>query len=158
VAEETAVVPTVNTDVAQKRSQPRLEAISFADYANMTGDGKAIICGIVDRFFVDPEKKKTGNFYLYVRTVETIEGTIEMSFFDPNGQLVAKGIAEIDTAALTQALRRRLSIIERMSLDTPMEGEYWIDVSYGGQSLGGASFAVEFTKKEPSNDIISEQS
>ena len=64
MSEDTVTIPEVHIDVDKERQKPRLEALLLADYGSMTQAGKADVCGIFDRFLIDPEKKTTGLFYL----------------------------------------------------------------------------------------------
>ena len=146
MAEDVAMLASVNIDVAKERSKPRLEALLLADYASITASGKPDICGIFDQFSVDPEKKSTGYFYLYIRTAETLEGEIHIAVIDPNGKALAVAVTESSSGSKTR--QKRLSLLQRLTLDATEEGEYWIDVSYMGQSLGGGSFDVKYREKD----------
>jgi hypothetical protein len=153
VAEETAEVPTENINVAEMVEKPRLEALLLADYASITTTGKPDVCGIFDEFSIEADKKNTGFFYLYIRVAGTLKGELDISFFHPDGKLMATATTEL-MGNMPQG-KRRVSLLQRMALEIAMAGEYWVDISYQRQSLGGTSFSVRYREKGAGDDIVS---
>lgn len=149
MAEEAVTIPTIDIDVlTQKREAPRLEAILFADYAVIGNDKKTTVAGIFDRVFVDAETRVSGRFFVFIKTAETIDEPIDIKFYDPKGNLVAGGTASADPG---QEGIRNLAIIAPFGFGMGpegTEGPHWFEISYKGQSLGGAVLVVEFRKKE----------
>jgi hypothetical protein len=152
LAEETATIPTVDIDVlTRKREAARLEGILFADYAVVGSDGKATVAGIFERVFVDPEKRETGRFFVYVKTVEATEAAIELTIIDPKGRVVATATGAVEPPALVDLPKpRRLTMIFPFGLTLGPEGVdglYWFEVKYKGQFLGDAVLNLEFRKQ-----------
>lgn len=156
MAEETATIPTVDIDVlTSQRDGPHLEAMVFADYAARTTDGKATVAGIFDRVFIDPDKRASGRFFVYMRTVETLDAPVEMKVVDPKGRVVAQGSTSIiDTATFAEApFPKSVSSSFPLNLQLGPEGvdgPYWFEILYKGRSLGGAVLRVEFRRQEDS--------
>lgn len=151
MAEDTAIIPTVDIDVLiRKREAPRLEALLFADYAVIGNDKKTTVAGIFDRVFVDSETKESGRFFLYIKTAETVEAPIEIRLIDPKGRIVATGSATIDPATLAESSTQSLAIVTPFGLQIGpdgLEGPYWFEIAYKAEPLGGAALRVQFRKK-----------
>lgn len=150
MAEETIEVPTATIDVAKEVEKPRLEALLFAEYGAIALDKKGLVCGIFDRLFVSAEKKETGLFYLFVRTCETLDDEIRIRIFSPDNNLLA--VAESGEVQNPEVIKkeppRHLQVLHRLSLKTPLEGIYWFEVLYKGQSLGGTPLIVMFKQED----------
>lgn len=143
-------VPTVDIDVAQALAKPRLEGILFAEYANQTGDTKTNLSGIFERLFIDPKTKKSGNFFLFVRTAETHEGVVEIILVDPKSKarLGIKFDGRNFAVAEPNPYPRLMQFLDRVSFEATIEGTYWVHVTYEGETLGGAPLSVEWKTKE----------
>ena len=140
----------INIDAEQERQKPRLVAILLFDFASQTNEGKQNILGIFDRVKVSVDKKRTPPIGFYLKTAHTFDDQIQVAILSPENQLVAGFFfgapeKERDGKKLTQ-----MQILGIVEFDTPMAGEYWIDVSYKEQSLGGFRLVVDFvdTKEE----------
>lgn len=154
MAQERVTIPTEDIDVVTDRlNAPRLEALLFADYAVRGKDLKATVAGVFDRVLIDPEKKVSGRFFVFLRAIETIEDSIEIRVIDPKGRVVANGTTGIEEpdALIGQLAPRSITAIFPLALTLGpegVEGMYWFEISYKGLALGGSGLRVEFHKKE----------
>ena len=152
MTENVATVPTVDIDaLIRKRKDPRLEAIVFADYAVVGRDGKTTVAAIFDRVFADPEKRKTGRFFLYIKTAETMDAPVGITISDPKGRLVATATGSVDSSAFEGEPPTGVAMIVPFSLrlgPQGIDGPYWFEVFYKEQSLGGSVLNVAFRKQE----------
>ncbi|MCI0490085.1 MAG: hypothetical protein L0229_26120 [Blastocatellia bacterium] len=150
MTEDTAFISTETIDVAQVRKEPRLIAFLFCNYVNVTGNGKPNLLGIFDRIFVDPDKKKTANFIMFVKMAE-VSGPTEIRIFNPLGELVAGALLEPNVRQTTSDEIIFAQAIVHISLETEEEGIYWFDILYQGHSLGGTGLEVRFKQREEQN-------
>lgn len=147
MSEDAAVIPTVNIDVAKERGTTRLISFLFFDYSNRTATNKLNLMGIFDRILVNQETKKTHPFGVFIRTAFTWDRPVNVTAFNPSGEPLAGFIYQIDSAQFPQ--EKRLSttqVVFAFEFETPVEGRYWLDVSFDGQSIGGCDLLVEFRK------------
>lgn len=138
--------------VLQERCKPRLEAVLFADYGEVTTEGKIVLVDIFNRIVIDPKDRGAPGGIgcsLFVRTVETVEEPIWIKLVDPTGALVDQGLGD-DPAWLVGETPwpRHLQTLRRLVFRPLEAGLYVIDVSYKGQSLGGTHLIIEFGKPE----------
>lgn len=146
MAEDTAAIPSVNIDVAQERKKPRLEALLFCDYVAITTEKKAVLAGIFDKLTIQ-EDDRTVAFSLYIRTAETRE-PMQLSIFGPDNILGMVGmIRPQESLPDDEDKTLHIQMTVAISFEVPMEGIYWFDISYKGQSLGGNCFRVIMRKQ-----------
>jgi hypothetical protein len=146
VSEDTAVIPEVNIDVAQEAKKPRLEALLFCDYVAITTEQKAVLGGVFDKFYIQPENRMVALF-LYVRTSET-RGPVQLNVFGPDNKLGMTGTLN-HSGELPEEGDKLLhvQIAMDMRFEAKMEGLYWFEILYNGQSLGGNCFRVIMRKE-----------
>jgi hypothetical protein len=139
-----------NMDISKEWQRPRLVSILFCDSYKMAEDGKADLIGVFDRIYVHPEIKNTPPFTLFVRTAETLEGLIQIICYAPDGEIpTVVNYASAPESAFTPNLPANLQGISHMNpFHISMEGIYWFDVTFRGQSLGGAGLAIAFRETE----------
>lgn len=142
----------VNTrvDISKEWQQPRLISILFCDSFEIAEDGKLNLAGIFDRIYVHPKVKQTPPFTLSIRTAETTDGTMLTICYAPNGEIpITVNSQAASKTEFTPNLPANLQSISGINpFHVSMEGVYWFDVSFRGQSLGGAALVVEFRETE----------
>lgn len=153
MAGETEALPQINIDVGREWQKPRLVALLFCEGANLTTDGKANIWSVFDRIIVDPARKISGAFTVFIRTAQTTpEQDVEVVIVAPNNEPVASlsyaGVEEVEAEGRPVYVH----FIGRIGIKTPVEGVYWFNVSYKGETLGGGALAVQFQKPEVTED------
>lgn len=134
-------------DLSIERPKPRLIALLFCDFMNMTGDKKANLLGIFDRVYVRPDSILTPRFSVFVRTAETHETPIRTTVYAPDGTAIAQFTSVSTTEEFIPDLPKNIQAMFNMQFNAHLEGVYWFDVSVGGQSLGGAGLVVEYRKE-----------
>lgn len=134
-------------DVAQERKKPHLVALLFCHLFSLDADGRSNLSGCFDRLFVDPKTKQTGQFILFVRTYETRESGLTVTFLNPKNKAVAAIIFDKPQDLPTDR-PMHVQSYGPVSFAVQSEGVYWVDVSYQGKTLGGESLTVEFRKPE----------
>ena len=135
----------LSIDIAKEREKPRLVAILFYDNGNQTDDRKITLAGMFDRLFVDLSEKKTVPFGIFVRTAKTFDAPVRVAIVSPDNKVVggftfttySKDAPKGEKPNMTQ-------LVGRVRFNAPVEGDYWFDVSFNGQSLGGCPLKVEF--------------
>lgn len=147
------VAQKAQINIAEELGKPRLVALLFCDYLDRTKEGKSNLAGAFDIIYVDPERKRTPPFFLFVRTAETGSGPLEVTFFDPSGAVAAAATFKATPYTPTPGQPGHMQVLARIQLDTPIEGVYWVDVSHSGQTLGGAALTVEFHEQDEQNGI-----
>jgi hypothetical protein len=147
VAEETAEVPTVNIDVASTYKKPRLIALLFCNFFNVTGNRKPNLLGIFDRMAVDHEKKKTPNFFMFIKLAGVL-GPSEIHVYSPRGERIMAALLEgrIPPTSSDEIVYAQAMI--NIELEVKEEGIYWFDVLYQGNSLGGNGLGITFKQRE----------
>jgi hypothetical protein len=151
----------VGIDVDQERNRPRVVAFLFFDFYNRTVEGKHNFLGLFDRIIVPADKKRTTPLGFYLRTANTFDEPIQVTIYNasnkPTGGFgVSPQEKEKDGQKLTQ-----MQLVGAIEFETPDAGNYWVDVSYGGQSIGGMRLTVELQEptvepqesKEAESDI-----
>ena len=145
---DTAV--NTNMDISKKWQQPRLESILFCDSYTITEDGKTNLLGIFDRIYVHPEIRQTPPFKIFTRTADTTQDSIQIIGYAPNSEIATVvNFMHISRLEYTPNIPDNLHSIANMSpFHVPVEGVYWFDVSFKGQSVGGAALVIEFRETE----------
>lgn len=147
--DQNTFVPKVTIDVAAERRRPRLEALLFAEYATKSEGGLYHLSGCFNRLlFSKGEKRITNRFYLYVQTGETRDGEFQVAVFSPGNELLLAMSFEIETAEYSPKYPTQFHLLHRVQFPVPVEGNYWFDVSYRGESLGGAPLIIDFKDEE----------
>lgn len=153
VSKQSSFVPKDTTNPSESLRKPRLEAMLFCDYATQTIDGKYILGGIFERFvFTHEEEKVTHYFYLFLRLGQTTDGQIQVAFYDPIGKIISAVAFEVSPAQFVGNYPPQINFLDKVRFSTPVEGVYWFDISYQGESLGGAPLIVDFMKPEAEKD------
>jgi hypothetical protein len=134
-------------DVARERKKPHLVALLFCHYFSLDAEGRSNANGCFDRIFVDPTTKLTGQFTLVVRTYETRDSGLTVTFLNPKNQAVAAVIFD-PPAKLPTNKPMHVHAYGPVNFAVEAEGVYWVDVSYRGKTLGGESLTIEFRKPE----------
>lgn len=135
-------------NTAEERGLPRLVALLFCAYGNITNDGKANILGIFDR--IQPLPKNESNdiaFYLFVRTSNT-EGPVHARIFDPNGKIVAGIEFQGDKPETFSGEPWYVQLLVPTAFSARSEGVHWVEVSYRGNVLGRAGLYVVLPQEE----------
>lgn len=146
-----AVTQYLNSfNVADARKRPRLLALLFCNHTNTTKDDKANLIGVFDRVFVHPEVKKTPQFVIFIRTAETTQEPMLLSVFNPDGTpaVAFEFASDVTEHKFTPDRPAQVQFIAGMRFDVGADGIYWFDVSYKGESIGGAGLVVEFRETE----------
>lgn len=146
--EEKQSLFTPKIDAAQVRKKPHLEALLFCQYFSQDKEGKNNIMGTFDRLFVDPKTLETGVFFIFARTGETRQGDIIVSIINPNNVVAANLTYSVPEHVASPDLPLQVQFCGQVGFKIKMEGSYWIDVSYEGESLGGAALTVKFRESE----------
>lgn len=153
MSEEQSFVPTVNVIGSEEVKKPRLGAILFCEYATLTEKNTYVFAGCFERFvFSKDEPKVTSNFFLYVRASQTRGGDFQVAIIDPNDKTIMAFNYNLDSAGLIPNLPASVHFLQRIKFPVAVEGTYWVDVSFKGESLGGAPLLVDFQKEEASED------
>jgi hypothetical protein len=153
VSEEQPFVPKVNVIGSEEVKKPRLGAILFCEYAAITEKGTYLFAGCFERFaFTKDEPKVTSHFFLYVRASQTREGDFQVAIIDPNDTTILAFSYDLTSAGLLPDLPASVHFIQKVKFPVKTEGTYWVDVSFKGESLGGAPLLVDFQKEEASED------
>jgi hypothetical protein len=148
VAEAPELTIPINANIAEDRNQPRLVALILCDYANLTEDRKYNLLGTFDSIVVDRKKRQSPLFILYLRTYSVYGGQMQIGVYSPTNELVSA--VGVDLKETENAADRGAHgvVVLKVQFDVQEEGEYWIDVSYKGRSLGGDSLVVNFRSEE----------
>lgn len=136
---------TPNIDANAERKRPRLVAILFCMFFSADAQGRFNHLGCFDRIFVDPTTRETGQFTLVVRTAETREKGVVITFLDPSNNVLAAVVFDEPVSAPTDKTMH-LQYSGSIGFTATTEGSYWIDVSYKGESIGGESLNIAFGK------------
>jgi hypothetical protein len=147
LANETVKDIATSFDIEAAKAKPVLVALLFFDYANQTSEGKVNLLGIFDRIFVDPNEKKTVPFGLFVRTNETLDSPVKIVIISPENKIVGNLEYELPrkSAPVTEKQKQvMMQVMLQVQFAAPLEGGYWFDVSFEGQSLGGAPLTVAY--------------
>lgn len=137
----------INIDVSQEKKKPRLLCLLFCDYTNLTKDDKPNLIGVFDRIFVDPEKRKTPQFVVFVRVAEVMNA-FDITGFGPDEQPALQIKSVPRPQAYTDGLPRQVQTAIVLQFEVKDEGVFWFDISYEGVSLGGAGLTIQFRETE----------
>ena len=130
-------------DIASEVARPRLLAILFCDWVNETPENKANLIGAFDRLFVQSDSRLTPPFTLYIRATHVHEGPTLIRVFQPDGRVGLEAAVEPPEVTEGTDEPENLQVIARMQFVAEQVGTYWVEVSYRGQSLGGAPLVVQ---------------
>jgi hypothetical protein len=153
LSEQQPYVPKVNIVASEEAKKPQLGAILFCEYAVRTDKDTYVFANCFERFlFSKDEPKVTSNFFLYVKANQTREGDFQVAIIDPNDSILLAFSYELDSTGLIANLPASVHFLQRVKFAVTVEGVYWVDVSFKGESLGGAPLLVDFQKEEASED------
>ena len=141
-SEQVVVSASVDIELSKERKKPRLLALLFCDFASIAKDDKINLLGTFDKIYVDPEKRTTPMFVVYVRVAEVSEA-FAITVFGPD-DLPTLQMFSVPPSAFTEGLPRQVQTIIRFQFKLEKEGTYWFDISYQGSSLGGAGLPIEY--------------
>ena len=132
------------------REQPRLVALLFADWFNRTDEGKYNLSGIFVRIRTSPTNPHTPRFALYMR-LENVDPTvpIHLKVIGPNGDVGIDGTVVPSAAELAavEPIRDEVAELQAaawLQFIPPIAGQYWFEISYRGEVLGGAMLSIDF--------------
>jgi hypothetical protein len=150
LSDEIEAAVKANMEIAKKWQQPRLESILFCDSFAVTEDDKTTLIGIFDRIYVHPEIRQTPPFKIFTRTANANQGLIQITGYAPNGEIATVvSFGRIPSSEFTPNLPANLhSIANVLPFRVPVEGVYWFDLSFKGQSISGAALVIEFRETE----------
>ena len=137
-----------NIVVAEERKRPRLLGLIFCDFASTTKDDKPNLLGVFDSIVVDRERRITPPFVVYIRVAELAD-TFVTTVFNPDEVPVVQFrsvIAPVDSTSPSLP-RQAQTLLPIQISDIRKEGVYWFDVSYQGNSIGGAGLPIHYKKE-----------
>lgn len=136
--------------MALERTKPHLVALLFCHFFSVDADGRSNANGCFDRIFVNPATKQTGQFTLVIRTYETREAGITVSFLNPKNKVVAAVEFEPPKMSSPVPLDKPMHVQAYgiINFVADSEGVYWVHVGYKGETLGGESLVIEYRKPE----------
>ena len=109
--------------------------------------------GSFERFTFSPiEARVTPPFQVFIRTSQTREGRFQTTVLDPNGKIVLGLAFSVNKTSFSEDMPATVDFLDRIQIPVPIEGTYWFDVSFNGESLGGAPLVVVFEKHEEVRD------
>lgn len=150
LSNEIETADNIKVDTLKEWQRPRLVSILFCDSYKLSDDDKADLIGIFDRVYVHPERKQTPPFTIFVRTAETTDGRLQVLCHAPSGEIptriIFSGAARAEFTPNLPANYQCIVYMNPFLVDA--EGVYWFDVSFKGQSLGGAALVIEFRETE----------
>jgi hypothetical protein len=150
LSDEIEVTGNTKVDALKVWQQPRLLSIIFCDSYKVADDAKTDLMGIFDRIYVHPESRHTPQFILFVRTAETTDGALEIICYAPDGKIPTRvSYDPVPESSYTANLPANFQGITTMlPFYIYTEGVYWFNVSFNGQSLGGAALVIELRETE----------
>lgn len=135
-------------DFSAVRKKPRLLALLFCDYINTTGDDKVNLLGAFDRITVHPEKRLSPRFVVFARVAEAHESPLWLTVLDPDNE--PKAEIRFDPPKMPSDrdpdLPNQVQFMLHIGMKFDKDGTYWFDVSYEGESLGGAGLVIGHTE------------
>lgn len=146
MSNEIEAAVNTNVDTLKEWQRPRLVSILFCDSYKLAEDGKTSLIGIFDRIYVHPDVRQTPPFTLFVRAAETLDGLMQVICYAPTGEIpTIVNFERAHRSAFTPNLPANIQGITHMDpFHVSTDGIYWFDVTFRGQSLGGAALAIEF--------------
>jgi hypothetical protein len=128
-------------------------AFLFADYAETTISGKAVIAGVFDRIVWQPEATPT--FYVYVRLAQAADLPVIITVLDPKGvKLGDMTLKKPDDVQIT-ARPVYMQVATRVGLPVTEPGLYWFSVDYDGIQLGLVPLQIEPASEDDNGIPIS---
>lgn len=126
-------------------------ALLLCDYANKTDSHKFNLIGSFDRIQFGPDSK-SHNFFLYIRTANTIDGPVRISFQAPSGRETAwmEFTAKMEGAPAGTPIQPELAFPVKFAAEEA--GDHWLGVTYNGQCLGGMRLTVSMKKENDADD------
>jgi hypothetical protein len=139
----------VSIDIETELQKPRLISLLFCDFVNETDDKKANVLGVFDRVYVHPDNNITPRFWLFLRTAETHKGRVNTTIIAPDNKTIEQLASYYtDEPVIASEIPVNLQGVIPIQFMARIEGVYWFDISYEGESLGGAGLVVEFRETE----------
>ena len=133
-------------DLTGQVERPRLLAFLFADYAETTVSGKAVVAGVFDRLFLQPDKATS--FYIYVRIAQAAESPIVVTILDPMGNSLGNMILKMPDDAVIKAVPAYMQAAMQIAIPLSEPGLYWFSVMYKGSELGLIPLQVDPVPEE----------
>jgi hypothetical protein len=147
MSEQPVVAPSVDIEVSIEKQKPRLLALLFCDFTNTTNDDKPNLLGVFDRIFVDPEKRMTPPFVVFVRVAEVSE-PFKITMIGPDSVPALQVTSQPIDTAHTEGLPRQVQSFLVLQFEAKMQGVFWFDISYKDKTLGGAGLTIQYRKME----------
>lgn len=144
-------------DLDTEKARPRLVSLLFFDYANETADRKLNLAGVFDRLFVDTETKKSVPIGVFVRVAEAYDSPVFVNIVSPEKKAVGGFAFSVSRKDVKEKIGDKFAmfqILARVEFETPVEGTYWFNVAFDGNSLGGCPLVVEFRNFKEVRDGI----
>ena len=136
------------------RQQPRLLSLLFCDYVSRTDDKKVNLLGIFDRVFMHPEEKQAPVFFVFARVAEAYEEPLYLRVFSPDNEPQAELKFDPPVMLTEPNMPKQIQVILKLQIGFKKTGTYWFDLSYQGNSIGGAGLVVGH--KEVGRDVITD--
>jgi hypothetical protein len=153
LAEETEALPGVSIDVVKERAEPRVVALLFFDFSNITTEGKHNLLGVFDRVSL-PGGQRNLAFGFFLRVANAVEGPLEVLMYGPDN-IVGSSITLAPDVEAAKALRQRhVQAIGKLDVEFKAEGNFWFGVTYQGKVIGGNRLVVEFQPEEKNDDHV----
>jgi hypothetical protein len=151
----------ISIDIEQELQRPRVVALVFCDWHNQTIEEKQNLIGTFERIYTKSLPANSPPFFLVVRMVQVLRGTLLISVLDPNGVIGFQASLDIGEHAADENATEPLylQVVTRLQFKISRHGIYWVDVSLNDQSLGGAPLAVvpiETTEQSTDVEVTSE--
>jgi hypothetical protein len=121
-------------DLSGQAERTRLLALLFADYAETTQSGKAVIAGVFDQVMFQPGVP--ASFYLYVRTVQSIPEIVTITILNPTGVSLGDMTLKPPDGFVPTTTPFYSQVTARIALPVTEAGLYWFDVTCNGERLG----------------------
>ena len=140
--------PSTEIDRTIDMARPRLVALIFCDWANVTTDQKFNLIGTFDRITVSASDKRPPLFALYIRLANTLEDDVHLQVYNPDGTSALEGRFKPQDISSSVHNPIFLQIAARLQFEAEQDGLYWFEVLYQGQSLGGTALTVQIASSE----------
>ena len=128
-------------DLTGEIDKPRLLAFLFAEWAETTVSGKAVIAGVFDRIFY--QKDSAASFYIYARLAQALEEPVTITILAPDGAQLGDIVLKRPENAVRDTNQAYLQIAARLAFPFDRPGLYWFSVVYKGERLGLAPLQVD---------------
>ena len=133
-------------DMSGQAEQTRLLALLFADYAEVTTSGKAVVAGVFDQLLY--QSGVASPFYIYARIVQSAPETVMVSILNPTGIKLGEMILKPPDGFVPKETPYYMQIAARSAVLFAEPGLYWFDVTCGGERLGLVPLRIGIAPEE----------